>query len=70
MSEETPEELHRIIFQLRAELDCAQDEADEFRQLLKDVLDIEAELDAIGGGPHWKRRREEIYARAWEPFLP
>ena len=51
-------------------MDEMQDERDEYRDLLKDILDCEAEFEAIGGGPGFKERRAKAFAAAWERFEP
>lgn len=59
---------HQRIFALEKERDDASDKAWEMEYLLKDILDIESELECIGGGPNWKQRRAKAYAAAWEKF--
>ena len=55
---------------LSAALAKAEDRADTFRDLLKEILDIEHELECIGGGPRWKERRAKAFKLAWEEFEP
>jgi hypothetical protein len=40
------------------------------RERLKDLVLIDAEEWAIGGGPGFKERREKAGGRAREPFEP
>ena len=61
---------HQTLFERARLMDDMQDDRDEYRDLLKDILDCEAEFDAIGGGPSFKERRAKAYAAAWERFEP
>lgn len=44
------------------------DADDDYRDLLKAILDIEHECETIGGGPGWQERRKKAYREAWERF--
>jgi hypothetical protein len=46
------------------------DTADDYRERLHDVVLIEAEADAIGGGPRFKERHAKAWNQAREPFEP
>lgn len=46
------------------------DDRDDYRNLLKAVLDIEYECEIIGGGPGWQDRRKKAFRAARERFEP
>lgn len=63
--------------QLREEILCGvREERDEYREILKDILDIEAEIKAeLERAPHLavptlQTRKALAWARAWEKFEP
>ena len=58
------------LFERTRLMDAMQDERDEYRDLLKDILDCEAEERAIGGAPGYGERHARAYAAAWEKFEP
>lgn len=45
-------------------------DAEEFKERLHDLVMIEAEQDAIGGGPGFKERKEKAWRLARELFEP
>lgn len=55
---------------LTRERDEARGDADDLKERLYDVVMIEAEEWAIGGGPGFKDRKEKAWNRAREPFEP
>ena len=61
-------DVRQALFERTRLMDAMQDERDEYRDLLKDILDCEAEERAIGGGPGWRERREKAFAAGWERF--
>lgn len=44
------------------------DADDDYRDLLKAILDLDHERETIGGGPGWQERRKKAYREAWERF--
>lgn len=54
---------------LRCFLSNAAD-ADDYRERLHDLVMIDGEATAIGGGPGFKERRDKAWRRAREPFEP
>lgn len=46
------------------------DEKDEYRTLLKDILDLEAEYENIGIQNNYRERRQRAIRAAWEKFEP
>lgn len=46
------------------------DEREEYREILHDLVMIDSEERAIGGGPGFRARRDKAWARASEPFEP
>lgn len=59
---------HQRIFDLQRALSDAQDNAEEYHEILHDLVQDECEMRAIGGGPGWKERHEKTWARAFELF--
>lgn len=51
-------------------LEALFDMADDYRERLHDLVMIDAEEWAIGGGPGFKERKEKAWNRAREPFEP
>jgi hypothetical protein len=45
-------------------------EADEFRDLLHDLVMLDGEESAIGGGPGFKDRKAKAWAAARDKFTP
>lgn len=43
---------------------------DDYRERLHDLVSIDSEEWAIGGGPGFKERKAKAWARAREPFEP
>ncbi len=62
--------LYAALLHAEDALTKVEDRADTFRDLLKEILDIEHELEWIGGGPRWKERRAKAFKVAWEEFEP
>lgn len=46
------------------------DQRDELKEILKDLCDLDAEYQAVGGGPGYKQRSEKAWQRAHEVFQP
>ena len=46
------------------------DARDEYRDLLKDLLDLEAEYENIGIQHDYRERRQKAIRAAWEKFEP
>ena len=61
-------DVRQALFERTRLMDAMQDERDEYRDLLKDILDLDAEGRTLGGGPGWSERREKAYAAGWERF--
>jgi hypothetical protein len=55
---------------LLSRLSAAEAEAEDLRERLRDVVMIDAEAFATGGGPGFKERKEKAWNRAREPFEP
>ena len=55
---------------LRRERDEAQGDRAEYRDLLHDLVMLDGEEWAIGGGPGFKERSEKAWSRARERFEP
>jgi hypothetical protein len=55
---------------LKGERDEALGDRDEYRDLLHDLVMLDAEAWAIGGGPGFKERHDKAWGRARERFEP
>lgn len=55
---------------LQGELEEALGDRDDYRERLHDLVMIDAEEWAVGGGPGFKDRREKAWSRARERFEP
>lgn len=58
---------------LCADLRClmvAVEDAEDYRERLHDLVSLDSEEAAIGGGPGFKDRRARAWTRAYEPFEP
>ena len=56
--------------ELLERVDTLTDDRDEFRDLLRDLVMLESEESAIGGGPGFKERHAKAWAAAREKFEP
>lgn len=63
-------ELEIALRNTEAERDEAIGDRDEYRDLLRDLVMIDSEQWATGGGPGFKQRREKAWANARERFEP
>ena len=60
-------------FTARPEFQAAKayaERCEEAYEILHDLVDMQCEKWAIGGGPNWKEREEAIWRRAKELFEP
>lgn len=55
---------------LAARTFAAEEERDDYRERLHDLVMVDAEEWATGGGPGFKERRDKAWTRAREPFEP
>jgi hypothetical protein len=50
---------------------CLEEENEELKELLKNILDLEKEREVLtGGGPGWLNRWNKAIRLAWERFEP
>lgn len=49
---------------------AAEEARDDLEERLRDLVMVDSEEWAIGGGPGFKERKEKAWARAREPFEP
>lgn len=53
------------------ECEGLRDEVEELAEMLRDLVMLDAEANAIrGGGPGWRERHDKAMARAAERFMP
>ena len=67
---EGPMEMRDYHHRAAEALETVMDYADDLRDRLHDLVMVDSEEWAIGGGPGFKARRDAAWARAREPFEP